>query len=266
MEKTTAPATPELLEEVWDTLADKAGLPMRAMVVLGVLAGVFIGLGGLFAIVVLAGAENMPYGVAQLLAGLVFSVGLVLVMVAGAELFTGNLMMAGPVASGRLPAGRALAALAIVYCANFAGSLLLAGLVLGAGVHTGHGGAVGQAALDLAASKSDKSFAVTLVSGILANILVCLAVWMAYAGRTVTQKIFGLLLPVTAFVAAGLEHSIANMYLLPYAFLVQEATGNAGAALSVPAILANLIPATIGNVIGGACVALAYWQAVGKRA
>ncbi len=127
--------------------------------------------------------------------------------------------MVGPVALGQLAASRALLALCIVYIANFVGSVTLAGLIALADVHAGGEGAVGRAALDLALTKLDKSFGVTLASGILANMLVCLAVWMAYGGQTVTEKLAALLLPIAAFVAAGLEHSVANMYLLPYAFL-----------------------------------------------
>ena len=138
-------------------------------------------------------------------------------LIAGAELFTGNTLMAGPVAAGRIGAGRAAWALAVVYCADFAGPLLLAALVFAAGVHEAGEGAVGRAALELGAAKTGQGFFATLASGVLANMLVCLAVWLAHAGNTVTEKFVGLLLPIAAFVAAGLEHSVANMYLLPYA-------------------------------------------------
>jgi len=260
-EKLSLPEPPALAEEVFKALEDKVALPVGAMILLGVLAGVYVGLGGLFATVVLAGAEGLPHGAGQLLAGLVFSVGLALVLIAGAELFTGNMLMVGPLAAGRVRLPNVLASLGIVYCANLVGSLLLAALVLAAGVHESSGGAVGQAAMDLGATKTGNSLLTTLCSAVLANMLVCLAVWMGYAGRTITQKIAGILLPVAAFVAAGLEHSVANMYLLPYALMVQNATGNMEAAVSVASIMANLVPATLGNVLGGALVALAYWYA-----
>lgn len=250
------PEPAELAEEVFAALEKKAALATGPMIALGLLAGIYIGLGGLFATVALGQAEAMAFGAGQVIAGLVFAMGLALVLIAGAELFTGNTLMIGPAAAGRIAAARTARALAIVYCANFAGSLLLAGAVLVAGVHENGDGAVGRAALELGAAKIGNPFAATLVSGVLANMLVCLAVWLAQAGRTVTQKIAGLILPVAAFVAAGLEHSVANMYLLPYAFLVQEAAG--GGSISAGAIAGNLVPATIGNVIGGAFVALAY--------
>lgn len=264
-EKTTMPDPPDLAEEIFAALEDKATLPFSSMIVLGILAGVYVGLGGVFATIALASSDAMPFGVAQVLAGLVFSTGLALVLIAGAELFTGNILMAGPVAARRIAPGKAAWALAVVYCANFAGSLLLAALALAAGLHESGEGAIGRAALDLGATKIDKSFAATLASGVFANMLVCLAVWLAYAGRTVTQKIAGLILPIAAFVAAGLEHSVANMYLLPYALMVQAATGDMAASMSVAAIFGNLVPATIGNIVGGSLVALAYWQVYAKR-
>lgn len=264
-EKTTAPEPPELTGEIFATLEEKAQLPVSSMILLGMLAGVYVGLGGLFATVALTGADALPFGVAQVMAGLVFSIGLALVLIAGAELFTGNTLMAGPVVAKRLSAGMAIRALGIVYFANFAGSLVLAGLVLAAGVHEAGDGAVSRAAIKLGMNKVGNPFGATLASGVLANMLVCLAVWLAYAGRTVTEKFTGLLLPIAAFVAAGLEHSVANMYLLPYAFLVQGVTGDAAAAISVAGIVGNLVPATIGNVIGGSLVALTYGYVYARR-
>lgn len=263
-DKTIAPEPPNLTEEVFAALKEKAALPTGSMIVLGMHAGVYVGLGGLFAIIALSGADAMPFGVVQLLAGLVFSTGLALVLIAGAELFTGNILMAGPMAAGRIAPGKAAWALAVVYCANFAGSLLLAALVLAAGVHEAGDGAVGRAALELGAAKVEKTFVAALASGIVANMLVCLAVWLAYAGRTVTQKIAGLILPIASFVAAGLEHSVANMYLLSYALMVQAVTDMA-ASMSVTTIVGNLVPVTIGNVIGASLVALAYGHVYARR-
>lgn len=257
---TSAPPPPALVEEVFGGLADKAALPLRALILLGMLAGVYIGFGGLFATVALAGAESLPYGLGQVLAGIVFSLGLVLVLLAGAELFTGNLLFAGPVAAGRLPVKQAARALGIVYLANLAGAVALACVVTAAGLHDAGQGAVGRAALNLGANKVGNGFMATFASGVLANMLVCLAVWLAAAGRTVTQKLAGIVLPVGAFVAAGLEHSVANMYLLPYAWMVQEVSG-ATPVMSGGAMMGNLAPATLGNMVGGAVVALTYWAA-----
>jgi formate transporter len=265
-DQASLPQPDELYETVFAACRDKADIPITKMIVLGVLAGVYIGFGGLLATVALAGADAMPFGAAQVLAGLVFSLGLALVLIAGAELFTGNTLMIGPVTAGQIPALRATRALGVVYLANFLGALLLAATAALAGLHEAGNGAIGRAALELAETKTAKSFATTIASGVLANMLVCLAVWLAYAGHTVAQKLLGLLLPVTAFVAAGFEHSIANMYLLSYAFIAQFLMEQTAAVVSLADIAANLIPATIGNVIGGALLALAYHHAYGETA
>lgn len=257
----TMPAPPELQKAVFAALVDKAALPVGPMLVLGTLAGLFVGFGGLFATIALTGTEGFPYGIGQVVAGLVFATELALVMIAGAELFTGNTMMTGAVLAGQIAPSQAAKALALVYIANFAGSLVLALLVFGAGLHECQDGAVGRAAVDLARGKVEAGFLATLASGILANMLVCLAVWCAYAGQTVTQKLAGLTLPVAAFVAAGLEHSVANMYLLPYGFLVQPIAPVGQQAITAAGILGNLVPTTIGNIIGGSAVAVAYWLA-----
>lgn len=259
------PDPPDLTATVFEQVEAKAKLPLRSMVVLGILAGVYVGFGGLFATVALAGADALPFGIAQVLAGLVFSLGLALVLIAGAELFTGNTLMAGPIYTRQLAMGTAARALLIVWVANFVGSVLLALIVIGAGVHEAGEGAMGRAALDLGVTKIEKSFGAVIASGILANMLVCLAVWMALGGQTITQKMAGLILPIAAFVAAGLEHSIANMYLLPYAYLVQMVTEVSAASISVIDVVSNLVSATIGNLIGGALVALAYAHVYVKR-
>ncbi|WP_169306266.1 formate/nitrite transporter family protein [Paracoccus hibiscisoli] len=263
-DQAVAPDPPDLTRTVFEAVTEKAQQPLRPMIILGLLAGIYVGLGGLFATVALAGAEDMPFGAGQVLAGVVFSLGLALVLIAGSELFTGNTLMLGPVTAGQLPGGTAARALSVVYLANFAGSLCLAVLVLLAGVHQGGDGAVGRAALDLGVTKTDKSFVALLASGVLANMLVCLAVWMAHAGHTVTQKIAGLMLPIAAFVAAGLEHSVANMYLLPYAYMLQFVMDQP-AVIGLGGVLRNIVAATLGNLIGGGFVAIAYGAVHIKR-
>ncbi len=264
-----APKPPDLAEDVSDALLDKVKLPLLRMGVLGILAGGYIAFGGLFATAALAGAEALPHGVAQVLAGSVFLLGLVLVIVAGAELFTGNTLMSGLLVAGRLSAGPMLTAWSVVYAANLVGSLLIAVLVLAAGTHLGGDGAVGHAALKLAESKGSLGFGAAFASGILANMLVCLAVWVSYAGKTVADKVFAMLLPIAAFVAAGLEHSVANMYLIPYGWLVKtfaepsfwQSAGLTAAAfpsVSAAGFAANLIPVTLGNIVGGFLIATAY--------
>lgn len=253
----TFPTPAELTASNFETLEDKASQPLKAVAILGTLAGVFIGLGGVFAITVLSGADAMPFGVAQLLSGLVFALGLVAVVIAGAELFTGNTLFFGSVAFGKLAFWPVMRVLGVAYLANFAGSLLLAGIVFLSGFHLGGDDAVSGAAVELAANKADKAFAAVFFSGVIANFLVCLGVWLALAGRTVSQRLLGLLLPVSAFVAGGFEHSVANMFLLPYGYLLQPATGDAY-GIAILAIGSNLTAATLGNILGGAIVGVTY--------
>ncbi|MGP9814266.1 formate/nitrite transporter family protein [Rhodopseudomonas sp. NSM] len=268
-EALVAPKPPALAEEVSEALQEKASLPLGTMSVLGLLAGGYIAFGALFATVALAGADGWPYGASQVLAGSVFTLGLVLVIVAGAELFTGNTLMAGLLVARRLTLKPMLTAWSVVYLTNFAGSLLIAIVALAAGVHLAGDGAVGRAALELAEVKSARSFGTAFASGILANMLVCLAVWIGYSARTTTDKVFAVLLPIAAFVAAGLEHSVANMYILPYGWMVKTfATApfwemaaiapEAFPSVSLAGVLGNLVPVTVGNIVGGFLIASAY--------
>jgi len=255
---------PELTADVFKAMVEKSSLGIGQMVVLGVLAGIYIGFGGLFATVALAGADGiLPYGVAQVVAGLVFTTGLVLVVIAGAELFTGNLLMVGPVAAQSLPPSKAAYVLLLVYLANFAGSILLALLVIASGLHLADGGAIAKVALDIASTKTSHGFIAAVASGVLANVLVCLAVWLSYSATSTTDKVAAVILPIAAFVAAGFEHSVANMYLLTYAWMLPDARSS---EISLAAIAGNLVPATIGNIIGGSSIALAYWWSYGGSA
>ena len=272
-----APQPPELAGEVYAALEDKAALAFTPMVVLGLLAGVYISLGGMFATVALAGADGvLPFGVAQVLAGSVFVLGLLLVVVAGAELFTGNTLMVGLMAAGRLPVATLLKAWGIVYMANLVASLVIAAIALAAGLHVTGDGAVGLAALDTAQEKTALGAGTAFASGILANMLVCLAVWMAFSAKTTSDKFFAIFLPIAAFVAAGLEHSVANMYLIPFGWFVVLFAGadfwqQAGtAATDYPAIgmaglVNNLVFVTLGNIVGGGAVALLYGLAYPQK-
>ena len=255
---TSAPEPDALKDRIFSALSAKAELPASSILISGILAGVYIGFGGLFAIIALSNGDAMPYGMGRVVAGLVFATGLILVIVAGAELFTGNTMMAGPALAGEVAPLQAVRALAIAYGANFLGSLILAGIVFMSAVHEAGAGAVGRSAIDMGETKTGNPVLATFASGILANMLVCLAVWLAYAGDSVTDKLAGLVLPIAAFVAAGLEHSVANMFLLPYALMVQASSGDPSGTMSLAGIIGNLVPATIGNIIGGSSIALAY--------
>lgn len=241
----------EIAERVETVGVAKANLPLLAMTALGVLAGGFIGLGALFATLVLSDAA-LSFAIARVLAGVVFSLGLILVVVAGAELFTGNNLLVMACVAGRIGVGKLLANFAIVYLANFAGAAGLAAIVALSGHPQMAAGAVGRTAIAIATAKTALPFGEALLRGVLCNLLVCLAIWIAMAGRTVTDKIFAIVLPIGAFVAAGFEHSVANMYFIPLAMFLKAGIGPAD-------LLRNLLPVTLGNLIGGAgMVGLVY--------
>ncbi len=243
---------------------NKATMPAGTVFVLAILAGAFIGLGAMFATVVTTGAAGvLPFGVTKLLGGIVFSLGLILVVVAGAELFTGNNLIVMAVASGHVTYAQLLRNWLIVYLGNFVGAMATAGLVFWSRQATFAGGGVGEHAVAIAEAKCSLGFFQAIALGILCNALVCLAVWLCFSARTTTDKILAIIFPVTAFVAAGFEHSVANMYFIPFGLLTK-----ASMALNGPAthltwtnfLFANLIPVTIGNIIGGALlVGVVYW-------
>ncbi len=242
-------ATAETLaDSVDDAMFAKSRPPVGRMALLGIGAGAQIAFG---AIGYLVGHAAMPAnGATQLLSGLAFSVGLMLVMVTGTQLFTGNTMLVLPAAQARLGVGETVRDWAIVWSANLIGSIVIAALFVASGATGALDGAVGRAALATAETKLGKDWAEVIASGILANMLVCLAVWMAIGAKSVGGKIAGVIGPVTLFVAAGFEHSVANMALLPIAWGVDPGAVPAGA------LVANLVLATTGNIIGGSLVAV----------
>jgi formate transporter len=251
--------------------AAKAGRDAIVLIVLGVLAGAFIAFGAVFMTIVLTGAETLPWGVARLLGGLVFSLGLILVIVGGAELFTGDALMVMAYASRRIALGALLRAWSFVYVGNIAGALGTAALVFLAGQHGFGGGAVGKTALAVASAKAALPTMQLFFLAVLCNVLVCLAVWMSFGARSTTDKVMVIVPPIAAFVAAGFEHSIANLYLLPYGLAIkawagpefwtaigQSATAYPG--LSLGSVLHNVIVATVGNLVGGSLmVGAVYW-------
>jgi len=248
----------------------KAKLDVPSTMLLGILAGAFIGLGAMLCTLVTTDT-GLGFGVTKLLGGVVFCLGLVLVVVAGAELFTGNCLLVMSWFSGKVSFGRLLRNWGLVYFANLIGSLALVGLVFYTLQWGFNSNAVGANAVLIANAKVNLSFTSALTRGILCNALVCLAIWLCFSARTVVGKIFAILFPITAFVAAGFEHSIANMYFIPMGILlakqsaVVQAAGltSAGVAnLNVMGFVANLIPVTIGNIIGGGLlVGAVYWTA-----
>src|SRR4249920_477350 len=249
----------------------KAGLDAATMFALAVLAGAFIAMGAVFATTTTAGGGDLPYGVARLIGGLTFSLGLILVVVAGAELFTGNNLIVMAWASRRVSTLRLLRNWAIVYAGNLVGALATAGLMYASKQYEFGNGAVGLQAVSIAASKTSLGWGQAFVLGALCNALVCLAVWLCYSARTTADKILAIIPPIAAFVAAGFEHSVANMYFIPYGLLVQsdDAYWSQQQDVTLPTspdltwsgfVTANLIPVTIGNIIGGALmVGAIYW-------
>ncbi|MES2787112.1 MAG: formate/nitrite transporter family protein [Pseudomonadota bacterium] len=251
-----APA--QIARRVEEAGVAKARMALVPLAMLGLLAGAFIGFGSLLFVIVKSDAA-LGLAASQLLGGAVFSLGLVLVVVAGAELFTGNNLLVMAWADG-LIGWRAVARNWVVVClANFAGAASLALAVYLSG-HTDMGnGAIGRTVVTLALAKQDLPWEQAFVRGVLCNVLVCMAVWMAMAGRSVIDKAVAVVLPVSAFVAAGFEHSIANMYLMPLAMLIQGGAGSAGVAVTMGGMAANLAVVIAGNLVGGAAlVSLAY--------
>jgi formate/nitrite transporter len=239
----------------------KANMPVDRMFVLAILAGSFIALGALFSTVVTAGGETAS-GLTRLLGGVVFSLGLILVVVSGAELFTGNTLIVMSVASRRLSLLRLLRCWAIVYAGNAVGALATATLVIWSGRLDDP--AIATRAAEIADAKTSLTVPHAFFSAVLANVLVCLAVWMAMSARTVTDKVLAIVPPVSAFVAIGLEHSIANLYFVPVVLLdraLGDSTIPAGEHVTWSRFLShNLVPSTLGNVVGGAVlVGLVYW-------
>ena len=267
----------------------KAEMPFLKMFMLSVLAGAFISLGAIFATTVSAGSilvtpadgasytAALPFGVTRALAGLAFGLGLILVVVGGAELFTGNNLIVMAWASGKVTGAALLRNWIIVYFGNFVGAIGTVVLMFFSRQYTFGSSAVGITALKIGVAKSDLTFVQAVALGILGNGLVCMAVWMTYSARTTVDKILAILFPISAFVAAGFEHSIANMYFIPYALFIKyfdpvfsASVQNQVAgldSLTVPAFLINnLIPVTIGNIIGGAIlVAAIYWAIYLRR-
>lgn len=252
----------EIAKRVEDVGVAKAGLPLRSMAMLGVLAGGFIGLGALFYTVVVSD-PNLTFGVARVLGGTVFSLGLILVVVAGAELFTGNNLLVMAWVAKRISTARLARNFGVVYLANLAGAAGLAGLVWLSGHAAMNDGGVGLTAVKIAAAKTGMPFAEAFFKGVLCNILVCLAVWLAMAGHTVTDKILAVVFPIAAFVAAGFEHCIANMYFIPLGWLLRGDYAAESIAhldsLTLGGFARNLVPVTLGNLVGGAVlVGLVY--------
>jgi formate/nitrite transporter len=241
----------------------KATLPTLPCFLLAAVAGGSIGFGALYYSIVASDA-SLSFATLRVMGGVVFSLGLAIVMVAGAELFTGNNLIVMAWASGKISAAAVLRNWTIVYIGNFAGAAGLAILVVLSHHLDMNGGRIALAVLQTAAAKITPDMLTLFFKGILCNLLVCLGVWLAYAGRSVTDKIVALIFPISAFIAAGFEHCVANMYFFAVAWLLkmtgQLPDGFDGSTITASGFLHNLIPVTVGNVVGGAgFVGFVYW-------
>jgi formate transporter len=253
----------EIEEAIEKVGVKKANLPFLASFMLAIVAGGGVGFGALYCTIV-ASDPTLGFAAVRVVGGLAFTLGLVLVLVGGAELFTGNNLIVMAWASGKVSARTMLRNWTIVYLGNFVGALGLIVLVFYSHHLDMNEGRIGMSVLSTAAGKIRPDMLTLFCKGILCNVLVCAAVWLAYAGRSVTDKILAVMLPVSAFITAGFEHCVANMYFLPLAWLLVQ-TGHTpsnfdASLITLPGILHNLVPVTLGNIVGGAgFVGAIYW-------
>jgi formate/nitrite transporter len=263
---------------VAESVAQKVGVGKATaswfnLLVLGTLAGVYIGFGSALATTVsYDAAQYVGAGLAKFFTGAVFSVGLMLVVIAGAELFTGNNLIMASVLGGHTKLSKLFRNWGIVFIANFLGSILLVGIMYGTGLWKGGDMAIGVKALAIANAKVNLSFGEAFFRAIGCNWLVCLAVWMMLSARDVTGKIWAAFFPIMAFVAIGFEHCVANMYFIPMGIFLKGTAASAKAGLDLANltwggfVFNNLIPVTIGNIIGGSVfVALLYWSVYQRK-
>jgi len=262
---------PEMARSAEDIGIAKAKMGIPKTTVLAILAGAFIAFGAVFSTLVSAGS-SMSYGITKLMSGLTFSLGLILVVVGGAELFTGNNLLTMAWASRKVSTTQLIRNWIIVYLGNMIGAFSIVLMIWLSGHYLHGDGLVGANILKIAAAKCELGFIQAVVLGVLCNILVCLAIWLCYSTKTTHGKILAIIFPITAFVAAGFEHSVANMYFIPMGLFLKE-WGDPSLWTQISALpqqfetltwgnffVKNLIPVTIGNIIGGAgFVGLAYW-------
>ena len=275
-------APKEIAEKTSDNAVTKANLSVLSMILLGILAGAYIALAGfasnMGAFNLLASADT--YGIGRMAAGALFAGGLIMVVLSGGELFTGNCLMVMGVLDRRIRVGGLLRNWCVVYCANFIGGMLIALLGYWSGLFTSGSGGLGVMTIKIAAGKVGLSFGKALVLGILCNWLVCLAVWQATGAKDMSGKILGIFFPIWLFVTSGFEHSIANMYYIPAGILAAHNPAFSDLAVASELVsqealdsltwgnmfLHNLLPVTLGNIIGGAVfVGMFYWLAYRKN-
>jgi len=262
---------PEMAQKAEQIGVEKADQEILKTTALAVLAGAFIAFGAIFATLVTAGSD-LSYGLTKLMGGLAFSLGLILVVIGGAELFTGNNLLTMAWAGKKVSLRQMLRNWLIVYFGNMLGAFSIVVLIFLSGHYLFGDGVTGDNILNIAEAKCQLGFMQAVVLGILCNILVCLAIWLCYSARTAQGKILSIIFPITAFVAAGFEHSVANMYFIPMGLMLKsKADPMLWELLDTSPVqyeslnlnnylINNLLPVSIGNIIGGAVfVGLAYW-------
>jgi len=264
---------PEIAKRIAAVAEKKSGLDFFRMFVLAILAGVFIAFGAQFYTLVVHDS-GLAFGLSNLIGGLVFCLGLILVVIAGAELFTGNTLIVMGFIERKVSARQLLKGWSIVYLGNLVGSLVMVLLMYYTAQWGFHGAMVGGKALLIANAKVDMTFLEAFMRGIVCNVLVCLAIWLAFSGRSTIDKIVAVIFPVAAFVASGFEHCVANMYFIPMGLalngqpeVLAAAQGMAGQPIMLGNltvagfVVKNLIPVTLGNIIGGSLlVGVIYWS------
>lgn len=272
MTATTILSPSQMAKAAEDAAYAKATSSALKSFLLGLTAGGYIALGFVFFTTSQVGAQALPWGVAKVLGGLTFSTGLALVVLTGAELFTSSTLTLTARASGRITWLQLLRNWTVVYVANFVGALTMVGLVFFAGTWHSAGGGWGKVVLSTASYKLHHTWAEAFFLGVLCNLMVCLAIWAAYSGRTTTDKVLAVTMPIALFVATGFEHSVANMFMVPLGILIKGSAGaDFWAATGLdPAAFAhltwqqfltgNLLPVTLGNIVGGGVmIGVLYW-------
>ncbi len=269
----------EITELTIRTAQEKAGASFQKLLLLGILAGAFIAFaaeGSNMAAFNLF-AEPETYGLGKALAGVIFGTGLMLVVLAGGELFTGNTLILAAVCEKKVSVGKMARNWIIVYAGNFIGSVLIAYMMVHSGLLSSGADMLGAVTLKIAAYKVGLDFSQAFFLGVMCNWLVCLAVWISFGADTITGKIFSVFFPIWLFITSGFEHSVANMYYIPAGILIKgnkafaELSHLSGGAIDSlnwnSFFVHNLIPVTLGNIVGGGIfVGMAYWYAYRKLA
>lgn len=265
MNETTYSTPSEMNNHAAKAAEKKVNMSTWQTLSLALLGGMYIGFGGLLVVLVATGTSAMPYGIVKLLMGLVFSIGLILVVVGGAELFTGSTIVALAHADKKIRCRKLIRNWGLVYLGNFVGAVLLAAIILLSKQYLFAEGGIGMSMLKIASGKLHHDFFPALFLGILCNIFVCLGIWLSFASKSAGDKILAIIFPITAFVALGFEHSVANMYLLFSAWFIKifnpafaALYENASSITLGNIIFKNLIPVTIGNILGGVFIWTIY--------